>query len=255
MLAKRMQNILVKIAMLGLLSGLLTGCITESSGGKTLPAPDAERVSAQLDLARAYLEQRDWTRAKAPLGRALDIDSQNVEANVLSAVLFTEENEPELAEKHYRTALGVAPDNAQALNNYASFLYAQARYKDALVPLKQLVADTSYRARRQAFESLALAQLQVGDRISAEAALRRALHLNPRLPRSNLELAEIEFTDGDLEAAQSHFVFFTRLARPNPRSLCLGVRLAKAQNNSDQEASLSLALKNLFPGAVEQCQT
>jgi type IV pilus assembly protein PilF len=255
MLVRRKQNILVRIALLGLLSGSLAGCVTESTGGKTLPAPDAERVSAQLDLARAYLERRDWTRAKAPLGRALDIDSNSVEANVLSAVLFTEENEPELAEKHYRKALSVAPDNAQALNNYASFLYAQARYEDALIPLKTLVSNTRYRARPQAFESLGLAQLQAGDRTSTESALRRALQLNPRLPRSNLELAEIEFAGGDIAAAQTYFVFFTRLSRPNPRNLCLGIKLAKAQNNSDQEAYLSFALKNLFPDAVEQCQT
>ena len=70
----------------------LSACITETSGGMPGPAPVEDRIAAQLDLARGYLENRDWTRAKAPLERALEIDPRNVEAHVLSAVLFHAES-------------------------------------------------------------------------------------------------------------------------------------------------------------------
>lgn len=233
----------------------LSGCITTSSGGIAGPAPDRERLAAQLDLARGYLEQRDWTRAKAPLERALKIDPNDVEAHVLSAVLFQAQNEKELAERHYRQALRIDPDHAQALNNYASFLYSQGRFAEALKPLERLVDDTSYRARAQAFESLGLSYMQVGEQEKAEAAFRRALQLNIRLPRSNLELAELAFASGDMRMAQSQFDFYNRIAKPNARSLCLGLKLAHHAGNADLIARYDLALKNLYPDEAEQCRT
>ena len=85
------------------------GCVTEQSGGMPEPAPNSERVQAQLDLARGYLEQREWDHAKQPLAKALEIDPRDVEALVLNAVLMNMQGEYELAEQYYRAALGVEP--------------------------------------------------------------------------------------------------------------------------------------------------
>lgn len=243
------------LTVLVLATSLLLGCVTQSSGGMPGPAPDAERLSAQLDLARGYLEQRDWARAKPPLTRALAIDNANVGAHVLSAVMFHAENEPELAEKHYQLALKYDPSNSQALNNYASFLYAQARYTQALVPLEKLIDDTNYRARAQVFESLGLTYRQVGEIKKAEAAFKRALQLDVRLPRSNLELAEMSFDAGRLASAQMQFDFYNRLAKASAKSLCLGLKIAAASKDADELARYRMSLKNLYPDAATQCQT
>ena len=236
------------------LSAGMTGCVTESSGGLPGPAPVKERVQAHLELARGYLEQRDFVRAKPPLERALEIDPRSVETHVLTAVVMQAENEPELAEEHYLTALGIRPEDPQALNNYASFLYAQSRFADALVPLKKLVRNTTYRARPLAFESLGLAHLQLGESEAAGAAFTRALELNQRLPRSVLALAEIGFATGDLEVAERRFNEYNRLARPSAGSLCLGLKLAFANQDADSIASYGLSLKNLYPEQADQCQ-
>ena len=129
---------------------LVGGCVTETTGNLPEPATLNERVQAQLDLARGYLENRDFTRARSPLNRALEIDPRSVEANVLMGVLSQAESDPELAEQHFKSALRLEPDNAQALNNYASFLYAQQRYSEAVERLRKLVRDPDYRARSQA---------------------------------------------------------------------------------------------------------
>lgn len=244
-----LQNLLLVTCV-----SVLGGCITETSGGLPGPAAAEDRVSAHLDVARGYLDQRDWTRAKKPLERALAIDSRNVEAHVLSGVLYAAEGEDELAESHYRRALQYAPRNAQALNNFAAFLYRQRRYEEALQPLSELVKDTSYRARPLVFESLGLTHLQLGDKEAARGAFTRALQLNNRLPRSNLEMAELALADGNVALAQTQFDFYNRLARPTARSTCLGLRLSVRQNDADNVARYQLALKNLFPEAADQCQ-
>lgn len=234
---------------------LVSSCVTETSGGMPGPAPKATRVAAQLDLARGYLAENDWGRARLPLERALEIDPQNVETHVLRAVLYQAENEPVLAEQHYLTALKIQPANPQALNNYGSFLYSQGRFKDAVKPLNRLVKDANYRARPQAFENLGLAYLRTGDKEAASASFERAVELNFRLPRANLELAEIAYNNGVYAQALERFRIYNGLARPSARSLCLGLKLAVATENSDQVASYGLALKNLFPDQASQCQT
>jgi type IV pilus assembly protein PilF len=233
---------------------LLGGCVTETSGGLPAPASADSRVRAQLDLARGYLEQRDLARARLALEKALEIEPREVEAHVLSAVLFHAENEYELAEKHYKTALRLDPDNSQALNNYGTFLYSRGRYEDAIVPLTALVQDTGYRARSQAFESLGFAQLQAGYKEEAEASFTRALELNFRQPGSSLELAQMAYERGEYAKAARRLEEYKVLARQNAQSLCLGLKVATAQGDANQVASYGLALKNLFPEQADQCQ-
>ena len=247
------QRLTRLIAVLLTSALVLSACVTESTGGLPGPAPKEDRVQAQLDLARGYMENRDWMRAKAPLQRALRIDPASVEAHVLFGVLYQAENESALAEEHFTRALRSSPRDPQALMNYGGFLYAQERYEESLAPLELLVEDTVYRGRPQAFESLGLAYLQVEDLAEAEASFRRALELNFRLPRSNLELARLLFDRGDVGGANEHFFLYNRVGRPSARSTCLGLKIAIANKDTDQEARYRLSLKNLFADQAEQC--
>ncbi|MCR9258622.1 MAG: type IV pilus biogenesis/stability protein PilW [Pseudomonadaceae bacterium] len=233
----------------------VSGCVTESSGGLPEPGTVSERTKAQLDLARGYIEQRDFNRARTALDSALEIDSRNVEAHVLSAVLLHAQGEYELAEFHYKTALRLDPDNPQALNNYGTFLYSRGRFDDAVVPLARLVRDTGYRARSQAFENLGLAYLRAGRKDDAKAALTRALDLNFRQATAILELAELAYDEGKFAQAASMLADFKAVARQNARSLCLGIKVAKATDDVNLMASNQMALSNLFPDQAGQCQT
>ena len=237
-----------------LVSFALAGCVTETTGGLPGPAPKDARVQAQLDLARGYIEQRDLSRARGPLEKAVEIDPTNVEVHVLTAIVYHAEAEYEIAESHYKRALRLEPNNAQALNNYGTFLYSRERYDDAIKQLEKLVKDTGYRARSQAFENLGLANLQAGNLSDAESNFQRALELNFRQPRATLELADIAYNRGEYKAAAARLMEFKTMARQNARSLCLGVKVGTALGDADQAASNALALKNLFPDQADQCQ-
>lgn len=231
------------------LLGLLSGCVTTTTG--PTPAPVDQRVQARLDLARGYIENGEFDRARPALDRALKLDPRSVEANVLMGLLNESQFDYDLAERHYKAALAAAPRNPQALNNYASFLFAQQRYDESVQLLRLLVEDSDYRARSQAYENLGLAELKVGEVEQAEAAFNHALRLNLAQTRSSLELADLAYTQGDYVAAADYYDTFRTRARQTPRSLCLGMKLAHATGDVDQVASYGLALKNLFPDAPE----
>ncbi|MEQ8857770.1 MAG: type IV pilus biogenesis/stability protein PilW [Pseudomonadales bacterium] len=228
---------------------LLAGCVTESTGRE--PAPKRVQLQAHLDLARGYLEQRDWTRAREPLARALEIDPSSAEAHTLMAVLYQSNNDPDLAERSYRQALRHDPRYAMALNNYGTFLYSRGRFEDALQPLRLLVQDPAYRDRATAYQNLGLTELKVGNRDRAREAFERALSFNALLPRSGLELAQLAYEDGDYAAATRYFDMFRVRARQTARSLCLGLRLARQADDADGRASYELALKNLYPDSAQ----
>lgn len=230
---------------------VLASCVTETSGGMPGPAETPDRVRAQLDLARGYLGNRDYGRARPPLMRALQIDPRAVEAHVLMAVLNEAEEDSDLAEAHYRSALRIEPANAQALNNYGGFLYREKRYAEAAKHLRRLVGDSTYRARSQAYENLGLAELQLGNEQAAKEAFMRALLLNQSQARSSLELAELAYASGDHAIAQERFDAYRRNARQTPRSLCLGMKLGQWAGDTDQLASYAMALQNLFPNSRE----
>ena len=230
---------------------VLGGCVTETTGGLPEPADADERVQAQLDLARGYLENRDYSRARTPLNRALEINPRAVEGHVLMALLYQGENEIALAEQHYKLALRYGPNDPQALNNYASLLYGQQRYEEALALLRELVKDTEYPARSQAYENLGLVELIAGDREAARQAFTRALNLNFAQPRASLELAGLSYSDGDFELAHEYYEAFWVRARQSPRSLCMGMKISEALGDSDQRASYALALQNLYPESAE----
>ncbi|MEM7217972.1 MAG: type IV pilus biogenesis/stability protein PilW [Pseudomonadota bacterium] len=229
----------------------IAGCVTTVEGNAPEQASDAERVIAHVDLARGYLAEGNYMRARSPLDKALSLDPNAVEANVLMAVVHQSEEEFELARQFYRRALRSDPSNAQALNNYGSFLYARGDHQEAAKHLRRAVADVAYPARAQAFENLGLAELSLQREDAAVKAFERALMLNNSQPRTNLELADIYYARGNVPLALGYYNQFRGNAQPSPRSLCLGMKLSAALGLDDQLASYTLALRNLFPGSPE----
>ena len=242
---------LCAMALWGTLAALLlAACVTTESGGaKAGTTP--QRLQAFLDLARGYLEQRDYVHARPPIEQALKVDPTSAEAHVLMARVNLAEGDKHLAEQQYKEALRHDPRNAMAQNNYGSFLFAEGKYKEAAAHLKVAAEDPKYTRRAQACENLGLTQLKLGATADAEQAFLRALMLNAAQPRSAFELAEIYFTAGDFVRSKQYFDSFNTMARPTSRSLWLGIRLSRVSGDQDQLASQALALKNLFPDSPE----
>ena len=229
---------------------LIGGCITTETGGPKA-ATTQQKLQAFLDLARGYLEKRDYTNARRPLEQALRVDPTSAEAHVLMASVYVADGDKQLAEREYKEALRHEPKNAMAQNNYGTFLFADGRYKEAMQHLKIAANDPSYGRRGQAYENLGLTQLKLNQPADAEQSFLRALMLNSQQPRSDFELADLYFKSGDFVRCKQYFDAYNALTRPTSRSLWLGVRLSRVLGDQDQLSSYALALKNLFPDSPE----
>ncbi|WP_397449561.1 type IV pilus biogenesis/stability protein PilW [Pseudomonas sp. NA-150] len=245
----------LRAALLLCFVSLLVGCVSTGNVDpmSTSKGRDAARA-AYVQLGVGYLQQGQTELAKVPLKKALDLDSSDPDANAALAVVFQAEMEPELADKQYQKALSSRSNDARILNNYGSFLYDQKRYKEAGERFLQASNDTLYTERSRVFENLGLTAIKLGQRDEAITYFTKALRLDPRQPRSLLEMAELSYEDRHYVPSRDYYDRFSQLSDQNARSLLLGARLAKIYDDRNKAASYALQLKRLYPGTPEYQQ-
>jgi type IV pilus assembly protein PilF len=243
---------LARGSILLLTLAVLPACITtEGSVFTAKPSPE-EAVLTRVQLARSYIGEGNWEDAKRNLKIAADIDANAPEVHEAFALVYQSTGEDELAEASFRKAISLRRNYSRARNNYAAFLYSKGRYRDAEKQLEVVIKDTLYESRPQAFINLGLCKVQLGDFEGARVDLSRALAMNRTSRLAMLELANVEFELGDWSSAELHLSSYRAVTRTqSPRVLWLGVRLAHELNDKDAEASLALALRNMFPDSAE----
>ncbi|MCG3170630.1 MAG: Lipopolysaccharide assembly protein B [Pseudomonadales bacterium] len=231
---------------------LLSACTTTTITGSSFKADKEAEIQRRVEAATAYLEKGNTEQAVVHLRRALELDPRSAPVHDTLAQVFWRTGEYELAEDHFHRAIGADPKFSRARNNYAAFLYERGDTRAAIRELEQVVADTLYESRASAFANLGRAYNKVGDTARAEEVLQRAIKMDRRQWAALLELAAIEHARGQHVAATRHYERFRSLApRQSPRSLLLGIGLARVTGDRDAEASYALQLRNLYPESAE----
>ena len=248
------RTLLLGLAVLWSLA--LGGCVTETSGGFSASASQQDALQNYLQLSLRYLEQGDLLNARRHLDNAFAIDRNNSEAYATQALLYTRQGDIQLADDSFRRAIRLNPGNSQARNNYAAFLYARERYREAYEQLEEVVQDTDYRARPRAFENLGLAALRLERVDEAERAFTRALQLNPQQIVSSLELAAISLQKGAVLPARQFYRNYLTLRQflnvsHSPRSLWIGIKLESALGNEQNVAQYGNILEELYDDSDE----
>ena len=228
---------------------LLSACVMVEDSSSLSRNKDPEKaVEVYTKLGIKYLQKGDMENASRTLKRAYDINPDSPVVNNALALFYTVENEPEQVVKHYEAALKEDPEFSAARNNYAAYLFEQKRYREAIKQLEIAVKDYRYTRRFQSFENLGICHLELGNREEAEKAFTRALQLNPRLPRSLIEMAGLRFQQGDYQTAEAYLNQLDKLGvKPSARELWMEIQISRIKGDKNKLASTALALKNLFP--------
>lgn len=223
------SSLLPMAALLG--SMWLAGCATQPqdiAGGGNEAGP----ADAYTQLGVAYLERNNLRRAMGALDRALEIAPNDPEALQAMAMVYQRQGEDALADDTFRRALAANADYTRARNNYAAFLYARGRVREACEQLERASADPQYPNRAQLFANLGQCHRELGETQEARHHLRRAQEIDPRAPRSYFTLAELEYAENNLAQARAQVEAFMRLAGPRPEALRLAGDIARAQGDS-----------------------
>ncbi|WP_049781024.1 type IV pilus biogenesis/stability protein PilW [Hahella chejuensis] len=242
--------------MLVLISGAVAGCVTTVTGPYTKKASEEKAAQQYVQLGLAYFQQGDMESALLKLQRALEIKPNNAEALAAMGLVYQRQKEPFLAEKQFKSALRSDASFTRGRTYYAAYLYEQGRFKEAVEQFEKASGDVSYEGRAQVFSNIGLIRLRLGDIDQSIKAYEKSLTLRHEQPNAVLALSSLYFEKRELVKADKLYGAFWEAVRRggashSPASLALGIKIAREKKDLNEEASLMLLLKNMFPNSAE----
>ncbi len=226
---------------------LLSACASNPHEGiDTKRAADA---NSQLGLA--YMMQGNYEQAQDKLHKALEFEPKDPNSHHYLAELYRRLNQPVKAREEYELSLEYAPSNSSFQNNYGVFLCERGEYAKADTYFKSALNNPFYTAKDAAYENMGLCALTRGNIKQAEVYFKQALGVNPRLPKTLLNMAQIEFDRSNIKSSYKYYQQFIYVAPQTAQSLWLGILLERGRGDKGKAASYAMLLRDKFPGARE----
>jgi Tfp pilus assembly protein PilF len=142
-----------------------------------------------VDSAQRHFSNHEYDAAEADYRKILDLDRNNALALANLAAIELQENKLEDAEKHITMAVAENPNDAYNLATLGFLRFSQGKYDDALDTLSRAAALDSNNPEIQNYLGVTLSHK--GLRLQAEAALRKAIQLNPDYAPAHNNLAVV----------------------------------------------------------------
>ena len=227
-----------------------------ASSSLTEKADPIVAVQRYVDLGLEYIKREDFYRARKHLNRALEIDNDDPSANAALALIYHHDGEVKKAEGLFQKALKSDPKYTRGRSYYGAFLFAEKRFQEALEQFLSAADDSDYQGRSQIYSNIALCHLKLGQMQLAIAAYRKTLRLDRFDAKALFGISEILIQTKDFESAQHHYNRLVRLIRErgmqhSAKSLWLGIRIADYFGSTEQEATLSNLLNEMYPDSEE----
>ncbi|HXT19373.1 MAG TPA: tetratricopeptide repeat protein, partial [Thermoanaerobaculia bacterium] len=166
--------------------------------------PVEVRSSTLASLGLLYYEKDFLEDSRRYLEQAVALDATSARTWNNLGLALRKSGDAAGAERAFRKAMDLAPEDAQAANNLALLFIAAQRWSDAVALLSGVTTRVSGDAL--AWLNLGLAQRGAGDRTAAAASLQRVLAIDADdkaglAARAAAYLAIVRYEQGDAAAA------------------------------------------------------
>lgn len=232
---------------------LLTACAGGNQNTRTTQAQNQnalKRAQAHTNLGAAYLQQNKLEIALEEFNEAVKIMPTYAMAYNGLAMVRSALNQDEEAEYNFKKSIDLDPSSSSSHNNFGTFLCSRGRYAESIEHFLQAVSNPLYATPHLAYANAGICAKRDNDYANAQQYLNKALELQPLTHSAAQHLAEIQLEQGNAAAAQKTLQN-ALVASPNAEVLWLGVKIARATNDRNSEASHSLELRRRFPNAKE----
>jgi tetratricopeptide (TPR) repeat protein len=179
---------------------LVTGPVQKKSI-RQLPAGSAGLVAE----AQSFFTAKQYDRAEADYLKILQQDENNGLILGNLAAIEMQEDKLDAAEKHIKAAIAQDPDDAFNLATLGYLKFRQEKYDEALDVLSRAAKLDPQNPEIQNYLGVTLSHK--GLRLQSEAALRRAIELNPEYAAAHNNLAAIYISQTPplVELARWHY--------------------------------------------------
>lgn len=239
-----------RLFMMSLWTLGLSGCLFNT--GETVSDKDNAVVHTRLGME--YLSLGQLTVAQDKLLKAIELDSENVDAHDALAVLYEKITDFPKAQQHFEEALNLSPGNTGTLNNYGRFLCERGDFQTGIAYLKQAREVPLNNNKWFALTNLGRCELLMGKQEAAEAYFRDALQLQPRYAPALLELQRVCYRQGNYLSAQAFMQRYLEVAEHTAGTLWVAIQTETALGNTEQAASYRELLLQKYANSYEAKQ-
>jgi type IV pilus assembly protein PilF len=226
--------------------------LSACAGNKKLAAPEGESPGElYVRIAAEYYRLGDIEPALKNAEKALELDKNNPQAHNVLATIYQQLEQDELAEKHFRQALGLAPKDSYTLTAWGNFLCEQRKYSEAQTQFEKALANPLFTAKWMTETQSGVCARRAGQSGKAEQHLRRALTANPRYDRALYEMADLEYSAGRYKSARGYLERFFKARGYTPRSLLLGIKIERRLGARKRARGYEKLLRTRFPDTPE----
>lgn len=208
-------------------------------------------ADTDVRLGLGYLKQGRDEDALKKLKKAVAAMPEYAEAHSSIALAYVRLGKPDKAMEHYRRAVELKPEDGSIHNNFAVFLCGEGKYEEAEQHFLTAVKSRKYPTPAQAIENLGVCMMEAKDLDKAETYLRQALKMNPRLPRSLLEMARISVEKKRLMSGRAYLQRYREVAQLGPAGLWLGIQVETKLGGRDAVTEYKNLLRQKYSDSHE----
>jgi type IV pilus assembly protein PilF len=227
----------------------LAACAPLDTKAPTEPELTPAEINVALGLEHWRNHQPQLALDK--ITEALEQDPLLASAHNVAGLLYERLGEATLAEWHFKRALELDPDDPSARNNYGLFLCNQDRLAQAEKNFLAAADNPNNESPDVAYTNAGICARRIPDLDRAAQYFTAALNANPTMPAALFQIARVSFEKGRYPEAHRELQHYLQVAAHTPETLWLGVQIARALGNREQERRYAQQLQTTFPQSEE----
>lgn len=210
---------------------------------------DAARINVRLGIE--YMKQGELAVAREKIEKALAQNPRDPSVQFGAGLLYEELREPDKAERHFRQALRLEPDNPDAQNALGAFLCRNGQAAKGEAAFLEAAENPLYRTPEVAYTNAGVCARRTGRLEEAEKHVRRALAQRAVYPEALIQMAGISYERGSQLQARAFLQRYLDTAPATADVLLLGHQVEQALGDQAAAKDFSDRLRTGFPGSPE----
>lgn len=211
------------------------------------------RSRVHTELGSMYFQSGNMAVALEELKIAIAADSNYAPAYMVLALVHAYLKENDEAERVFRRALDLAPNDPEVNNNYGWFLCQTGKERQSISYFLNAVKNPLYSTPDRAYANAGACALKAGDIDGATSYLQTATRLGgDGAMMARVQLATLSYRKGNLEEAKRLAGDLLKVMEPaSPDVLWLALRIERKLGNRNAESSFAAQLRSRYPDSPE----
>jgi type IV pilus assembly protein PilF len=229
-----------------LLAAILAGCASSQAVKER-----HEAAVYNTELGIAYMRRGELAVAQRKLDRAERENPDDPDVHSARALLYARLREPRKADREFREALRLAPQNPDFQNNYAVYLCSAGRTDEGVKRFIEAARNPLYLTPALAYTNAGVCLRSAHRYPQAARMFRAALAVAPDYAQAAWQLADLDFSRGKLAEARTEIHDFLASYSETPDLLLLAVKVTRAQGDELDAALYAHRLQLDYPGSPQ----